>query len=182
MWLSDISIRRPVLAIVMSLILIAFGILSFQRLPLRELPDIDPPIVSVTTTDFGATAQVIDTLITQPIEDQLSGLEGVKTINSTNRPGLSSISIEFNLGRDIEAATNDVRDAISRVIQNLPPEIDPPQISKVDADASPIMFFHLSSERLNRFELTEYAEHSLVDRLSAIDGVAVVRVFGAPEY
>jgi multidrug efflux pump len=182
MWLSDISIRRPVLATVMSLLLIAFGILSFQRLPLRELPDIDPPIVSVSTNNPGATAQVIDTLITQPIEDQLSGLEGVKTITSSNRPGTSNISIEFNLGRDIEAATNDVRNAVSRVIRDLPPEIDPPQISKVDADASPILFFHLASDRLDRFELTEFAERAIVDRLSAIDGVAVVRIFGSQRY
>lgn len=181
MWLSDISIRRPVLATVMSLLLIAFGILSFQRLPLRELPDIDPPIVSVSTNSPGATAQVIDTLITQVIEDQLSGLEGVKTITSSNRPGISNISIEFNLNRDIEAATNDVRNAVSRVTRQLPPDIDPPQISKVDADAAPIMFFHLSSERINRFELTEYADRFIVDRLSAIDGVAIVRIFGAEE-
>jgi multidrug efflux pump len=182
MWLSDISIRRPVLATVMSLLLIAFGVLSFQRLPLRELPDIDPPIVSVSTSDPGATAQVIDTLITQPIEDQLSGLEGVKTITSSNRPGTSNISIEFNLGRDIEAATNDVRNAVSRITRDLPPEIDPPQISKVDADASPIIFYHLASDRLDRFELTEFAERVIVDRLSAIDGVAIVRIFGSQRY
>lgn len=180
MWLSDISIRRPVFATVLSLLLIAFGVLSFQRLPVRELPDIDPPIVSVQTSDPGATAQVIDTLITQPIEDQLSGLEGIKNISSVNRPGVSSISIEFDLNRNIEAAANDVRDAVSRV--SLPAEIDPPQISKADSDAAPVMFFNLSSDRADRFELTEYAEHTLSDRLSTIDGVSQVRIFGAKEY
>src|SRR5215467_765861 len=115
MWLSDISIQRPVLATVLSLLLVAFGVLAFQRLPLRELPDIDPPLVSVQVDYPGASNATVETKITQLLEDQLSGLEGIKTIKSTSLDGRSQVNIEFNLNRDIEAAANDVRSAISRV-------------------------------------------------------------------
>jgi multidrug efflux pump len=178
MKLSDLSVRRPVFATVLSLLIVAFGLISYFRLPVRELPNIDVPIVSVETRYRGAAAAVVESRITQIIEDRLSGIEGLKAITSTNRDGRSSIDIEFQINRDIDDAANDVRDRVSGVISNLPPEADPPQISKVDADAQPIMFVGLFSDRMSRLELTEYAERFITDRLSAVNGVARVQVFG----
>ncbi|HAJ45979.1 MAG TPA: multidrug transporter AcrB [Alphaproteobacteria bacterium] len=182
MFLSDISVRRPVLASVMSLLLIVLGVMAFLRLPLRELPDIDPPVVSVETIYPGAAAAVVETNITTIIENQLAGLEGIETITSRSRDGRSDVSIEFALSRDIEAAANDVRNAVSRVIDQLPDAADPPQISKADADAQPIMFFNLSSDRMGALELTDYAERFIVDQLSAVPGVARVQIGGAQRY
>jgi multidrug efflux pump len=178
MKLSDLSVRRPVFATVLSLLIVAFGIISYFRLPVREFPNIDVPIVSVDTRYRGAAAAVVESRITQIIEDRLSGIEGLKAITSTNRDGRSSIDIEFQINRDIDDAANDVRDRVSGVINNLPPEADPPQISKVDADAQPIMFVGLFSDKMSRLELTEYAERFVSDRLSAVNGVARVQIFG----
>ena len=133
MLISDISIRRPVLATVISLLLIVLGLFAFTRLPLRELPDIDPPVVSVNTTYTGASAAVVETRITQVLEDAVSGIEGVDLLTSGSRTGRSSINIEFSSARDIESATNDVRDAVSRVIDELPEEVDTPRVAKADA-------------------------------------------------
>jgi multidrug efflux pump len=182
MFLSDISVRRPVFASVMSLMLIVIGIMSFFRLPLRELPDIDPPIVSVETTYPGAAAAIVESRITKIIENQLAGLEGVEIITSQSRDGRSQVSIEFNLSRDIEAAANDVRNAVSRIADQLPEETDPPQISKADGDAQPIMFFNLASKSMGPLELTDYAERFLVDRLSAVPGVARVQIGGGQRF
>src|SRR5690349_11004623 len=135
MLLSDLSIRRPVLATVASLLLIVLGLLAFTRLPLRELPDIDPPVVSIQTNYPGASAAVVETRVTQILEDAVSGIEGVSLLTSNSRNGRSGITIEFTTAREIESAANDVRDAVSRVAGNLPPDIDPPQIAKVEADA-----------------------------------------------
>ena len=178
MILSDISIKRPVLATVVSLLLVAFGTVSFLNLPLRELPDIDAPVVSVTTTYRGAAASVIDNRITQVIENQISGIEGIDNIQSQSRDGRSQVTIEFTLGRDIEAATNDVRNAVARVADDLPDGVEPPEVTKQDADAEPVMFLHLSSEQMSRMELTDYARRFLVDRLGTLPGVARVNAFG----
>ncbi|HJR74658.1 MAG TPA: efflux RND transporter permease subunit [Luteimonas sp.] len=182
MLLSDISIKRPVFATVMSLILIVLGVVSFTRLPLRELPDVDPPVVSVSTSYTGASAAVVESRITQVLEDAISGIEGVDLITADSRNGRSNINIEFTLTRDIEGAANDVRDAISRVANRLPPEIDPPQVSKQQSDSSPIMFFNLSDPNMTAEELTDYADRYLADQFSSIDGVSSVNIGGGQRY
>jgi multidrug efflux pump len=179
MTLSDFSVRRPVFATVISLIVVAFGVLAFLRLPLRELPDIDAPIVSVETRYRGAAAAVIESRITEVIEGRLSGVEGLKSITSNSQDGRSSINLEFELSRNIDDAANDVRDRVSGVLNNLPDEADPPEVSKVDGDAQPILFMGLRGAGYTPLQLADYAERNIVDRLTAIDGVARVNVVGA---
>ena len=176
--LSDLSIRRPVLATVLSLLVVVAGLIAFRTLPLRELPDVDRPIVSVDVSYRGASSQVIETQVTRQIEDALSGIEGIDTISSNSRDGRASVNIEFDLGRDIDAAANDVRAAVDRVRATLPQDIDDPVITKTDADADPFIWFSLESTTLDRVALTDYAERQIVDQLSVIDGVASVRVGG----
>jgi multidrug efflux pump len=178
MTLSDLSVRRPVLATVFSLLIIAFGAIAFTTLPLRELPDIDRPVVSIDTSYPGASAQVVETQITRIIEDQLSGIDGIDSITATSRDGRSSINVEFSLSRDLEDATNDVRNAVDRARGALPVDILDPTIRKADADADPIIWFSLESTTLDRTELTDYAERYVIDRLSVLNGVASVRVGG----
>jgi len=182
MKLSDLSIRRPVFATVISLLLVVVGLMSFMRLTLRELPNIDPPIVSVDVTYPGASAAVVETRVTQILEDALSGIEGIYTIQSSSRNGRSDVTIEFNLTRDIEAAANDVRDRISRVMDRLPDEADPPEIAKVEADADVIVWLNMRSTTMDTMELTDYADRYIVDRLSALDGVARVQLGGGQRY
>jgi len=182
MILSDVSITRPVFASVMSLLLIAFGLLAFDRLPLREYPDIDPPVVSVETTYSGAAANVVENRITELIEDRISGVEGIRFIQSTSEDGRSIINIEFEVDRDIDAAANDIRDRVSSILDNLPDEADPPEIQKVDSNEDVIMWLNLASDRMSVPELTDYADRYLVDRFSVLDGVARVRVGGGQVY
>ena len=182
MILSDTSVTRPVFASVISLLLVAFGIVAFERLPLREYPDIDPPIVSIDTTYPGAAASVVETRITEVIEDRIAGIEGIKYVASSSLDGRSRITIEFDVGRDIEAAANDVRDRVSGVIDNLPDEADPPEIEKSDSNDDVIIWLNLVSDRMNVLQLTDYANRFLIDRFSALDGVARVRVGGGLEY
>jgi multidrug efflux pump len=182
MLLSDISIKRPVFATVMSLLLVVLGLIAFTRLTLRELPNIDPPIVSVQVAYSGASAAVVETRITQVLEDAVSGIEGIETIESRSRNGEAGVTVEFKLGRDIEAAANDVRDAISRIADRLPLEADPPEIEKVESDAEVILWLNMSSSQLDTLELSDYAERYVVDRLASIDGVAQVRVGGQQRY
>ena len=178
MTLSDLSVRRPVLATVFSLLIIAFGLIAFTTLPLRELPDVDQPVVSISTSYPGASAQVVETQITRIIEDQLSGIEGVDVINATSRDGRSSINIEFTLDRDLEDAANDVRNAVSRARGSLPADVLEPVISKADSDANAIMWFSMSSSTMDLVELSDYAQRYIVDRVGVIDGVANVQVGG----
>ena len=178
MFLADVSVKRPVLATVASLLLIAFGLIAFRTLPLRELPAVDPPIVSVTTQYRGASSDIVESRITQIIEDQLTGIEGLASIQASSRDGRSSIRVEFKLSRNLDEAANDVRAAVSRIQNRLPPGVDPPQVEKSDADSDPIMFLNLASTKLSTADLTNFTEQTLVDRFSAIDGVASVRVFG----
>lgn len=180
--LSDISIKRPVLAVVMSLLLIVLGVMSFMRLTLRELPNIDPPVVSVEVNYPGASAAVVETRITQILEDALAGIEGIETIESRSQNGSSQITIEFKLTRDIEAAANDVRDKISRVVDRMPDEADPPEVQKVEADADVILWLNMRSTKMDTLQLTDYAERYIVDQLSALDGAAQVRISGAQRY
>ncbi len=182
MVLSDLSVKRPVFASVISLLLIAFGLVAFDRLPLREYPDIDPPIVSVDTTYPGASAAVVETRITQVVEDRISGVSGIKFISSISEDGRSRITVEFDIGRDVDAAANDIRDRVAGVLDNLPDEADPPDIQKVDSNDDVIMWLNLTSDRMSVLELTDYARRYLVDRFSALDGVARVRVGGGLNY
>ncbi|KAA2285293.1 efflux RND transporter permease subunit [Arenimonas fontis] len=182
MVLSDLSIRRPVLATVMSLMLVALGLISFSRLTLRELPDIDPPIVSIDGSYTGASAAVVETRMTQVLEDAIAGIEGIRSVESRSRNGGFDITIEFSLDRDIESATNDVRSAVSRVLDRLPQEADPPEVEKVAAGAEVVLWLALQSRTMDQLELADYAERYIVDRLSVVDGVANVRVGGAQRY
>jgi multidrug efflux pump len=182
MMLSDVAVKRPVLAAVAAIVLCVIGISAFATLPVRELPNIDPPIVSISTNYTGASAEVIESRITEVIERQVAGLQGQERITSSSRDGGSRISIEFGLDRDIDTAANDVRDAVSRVTNALPEQANAPQIAKADADASPIMILFLSAPTLNRLQLTDYAERYLVERFSTVPGVANVRIFGEQQY
>ena len=178
MLLTDVSIRRPVLASVISLLLVAFGLLSYFRLPLREYPDIDPPVVSIETNYRGAAAAVVETRITEPIEQSIAGIEGIDTISSSSVDGRSEINVEFRTGRDVDAAANDIRDRVSRIVAELPVEADPPRIQKVDTNDEVIMWLNLEGVGYTIPELTDYAERYLVDRFSVIDGVARVQLGG----
>jgi multidrug efflux pump len=182
MILSDLSVKRPVFATVINLILVTFGVVAFLQLPLREYPDIDPPVVSINTNYSGASAAIVETKITQILEDRISGVEGIKNITSSSRVGRSSITIEFNLDRDIDAATNDVRDRISRALNNLPEQADPPEVFKANDDENVIVWFVLQSTSLSTLELTDYAQRYIVDRFAVVDGVARVRVGGGRTY
>lgn len=182
MWVSDTSIKRPVFATVISLILLVAGVASYFRLSLREYPNIDPPVVSISTEYVGAAAATVESRITQIIEDRVAGIEGIRFIESTSEDGRSSVKLEFRLGRDIDAATNDVRDRVSRALPSLPPEIRPPDIQKVDANEDVIIWFNLASDGMTVPALTDYAERYLVDRFSSLDGVARVRIGGGQTY
>ncbi|WP_373506545.1 efflux RND transporter permease subunit [Thiocapsa sp.] len=182
MILSDISVTRPVLATVLSLLLVAFGLVAFDRLPLREYPDIDPPVVSIETLYPGAAANVVETRITQLIEDRIAGVEGIRTVESVSEDGRSAITVQFNIDRDIDGAANDVRDRVSAVLDQLPAEAEPPNIRKVDSNEDVIMWLNLVSDRMSVPELTDYATRYLVDRFSVIDGVARIQVGGSQVY
>ncbi|HLQ66496.1 MAG TPA: efflux RND transporter permease subunit [Candidatus Limnocylindrales bacterium] len=182
MKLSEVSIQRPVLATVMSLAIILFGVISFARLPVREYPDIDPPIVSIQTFYRGASPNVVETEITDVLEEQLATLEGVKTIESSSREQGSSISVEFELSRDIEEATNDVRDRVSRVRGQLPTEADDPIVAKVDVNAQPIVWLALSSQRFSNLELSDVADRILKERLQRLPGVGNIFLGGERRY
>ncbi len=182
MLLSDVSVKRPVFASVVNLLLLVFGIVAITFLSLREYPDIDPPIVSVNTNYPGASAEIIETRITQLLEDRISGIEGIKNISSSSRNGRSSITIEFKLSRDIDAASNDVRERISRALNNLPDQAFPPEVAKSNSDEDVVVWYNLRSSNLNVMELTDYADRFIVDRLSIADGVARVRLGGGRTY
>lgn len=182
MILSDISVKRPVFAAVVSLMLIVFGIVSFTRLSLREYPDIDPPIVSISVNYPGASASIVESRVTEVIESRISGISGVDFIESSSEDGRSRITLQFNVGVDIDAAANDVRDKISGIADNLPEEADPAEVQKVDSSDDVIIWLSLTSDRMTIAEMTDYAERYLVDQLSIIDGVSQVRVGGAQTY
>ena len=182
MILSDLSIKRPVLAAVLSILLISFGLVSFDRLPLREFPNIDPPVVSIDTVYRGASADVVESRITRLIEDRIAGIEGMRFIESSSEDGRSRISVEFDVNRDVDAAANDIRDRVSGVLDNLPAETEPPDIQKASSDDDVIMWLNLSSDRLTVPALTDYAERYLLDRFSVLDGVARVRIGGKQSY
>ncbi|KER10869.1 MAG: acriflavin resistance protein [[Candidatus Thermochlorobacteriaceae] bacterium GBChlB] len=178
MSLSEISIRRPVLAIVMSLTIILFGIIGFTYLGIREYPAIDPPVINVSTSYTGANADIIESQITEPLEESINGAAGIRTLTSSSSDGRSNITVEFNLDVDLEAAANDVRDRVSRAVRSLPPDADPPVISKADANADPIMGFTLQSNSRNLLELSDYARNTIKERLQTVSGVSEVSIWG----
>jgi multidrug efflux pump len=180
--LSNISIKRPVLAIVMSLVIVLFGFIGFTYLGVREFPSVDPPVISVSTSYVGANADVIESQITEPLEDAINGIAGIRTITSASREGRSNITVEFELGIDLEAAANDVRDKVSGAIRNLPPDVDPPVVSKADADSSPIIFFSILSDKRDLLELSRIAEITFKERLQTIPGISVVHIWGQRRY
>ena len=182
MMLSDLAVRRPVFAAVAAIVLCVIGAAAFFFLPVRELPDVDPPIVSVSTSYAGASAEVIESRITEPIEQQIAGIQGVERISSSSRDGRSNVSIEFSLDRNIDDAANDVRDRVSRVVGRLPDQAQPPEVSKADSDSQPIMILFLRSTSMNRLELTDYADRYLIDRLATVPGVAQVQIYGEQRY
>ena len=182
MVLSDVSIKRPVFATVISLLIVVLGLAAYQRLPVREYPAIDPPIVNVTTVYKGASNQVVESRVTELIESAVAGIEGVRGIVSQSREERSSVSIEFRLGRDIDAASADVRDRVARVRARLPDGVDDPIIAKVDGDQRAILWLTLASDRYSQLELTDYARRNIVDRLSIVPGVAQVNISGERRY
>jgi multidrug efflux pump len=182
MKISEISIRRPVFAMVISLLLIILGLVSLQRLSVREYPDVDRPIVSVTTAYRGASAPVVENKITQPIEDAVAGIEGITKLETYSRDELSRMIIEFDIERDVDEAANDVRDRVARVLAALPEEADPPQIAKADSNSDPIIWVNFASDRMSALELTDYGERYIVDRLSVVPGVANVILSGSRRY
>jgi multidrug efflux pump len=179
MWLSDTSVKRPVFATVLSMLLVAIGALSFRDLTVREQPDTVAPTVQVQVGYPGANAEVIETRITQVLEAELSGIEGVKNIRSQSRDGQSSLTVEFYLNRNLDEAANDVRDRVSRVSRRLPDDADQVSVQKADADTQPIMWLTLASDAMNLMDLTDYMERYLLDRFATIPGVSQINIFGS---
>lgn len=182
MSLSSISIRRPVLAIVMSTVLVIFGIIGATFLGVREYPNIDPAVINVSTSFVGANADIIETQITEPLEESINGAAGIKSMTSTSRDGRSNISVEFSLEVDIETAANEVRDRVARSVRNLPPDADPPVVSKADADASPIIFLNVRSSERNLLDLSDIANRVFKERLQTIPGVSQIQIWGEKRY
>lgn len=177
--LSELSLRRPVFAIVCSILILVFGAIGFSFLGVREYPAIDPAVINVRTNYVGANADIIEQQITEPLEKSINGVQGVKNITSTSAQGSSNITVEFNLDVDLETAANDVRDKVSQALGNLPQDIDaPPVVSKADSDSEPIMFLQIQSQTKGLMELTDYAENVVQEQLQTIQGVSSVNVFG----
>ncbi len=182
MSLSSVSIKRPVLATVMAMVILLFGIVGLTYLGVREFPSVDPAVVSVSTSYPGANSDVIETQITEPLEQSINGIPGVRSLTSTSSQGSSRITVEFELSVDMETAANDVRDKVSRAMRQLPRDCDPPIISKADADASPIMFLTVESEKSSLLELSEVAELTLKEQLQTVSGVSGVMIWGQKRY
>jgi multidrug efflux pump len=182
MSLSSLSIRRPVLSIVMSLVIVLLGVIGFTFLGVREYPSIDPPIITVGVSYTGANADIIESQITEPLEESINGIAGIRSITSVSRDGRSSITVEFNVDVNLEDAANDVRDRVSRAVANLPPDADPPVVTKTDADANPIMYITLKSESRSLLEISDVASNIFKERLQTISGVSEVRIFGEKRF
>jgi multidrug efflux pump len=177
--LSELSLRRPVLAVVCSIVIIIFGIIGYNYLGVREYPAIDPAVINVRTSYTGANAEIVEQQITEPLEKAINGVQGVKNIISSSAQGSSNITVEFELGVDLEKAANDVREKVSLATSNLPQDIDgPPVVTKADSDTDPIVFMQLQSQTRNMLQLTDYAENVVQERLQTIDGVSSLNVFG----
>lgn len=182
MSISSLSIRRPVLASVLSIVIVLFGVISFFYLSIREYPSVDPPIITVSTTYVGANADVIESQITEPLEESVNGIAGIRTLSSTSREGRSTITVEFDLEVDLETAANDVRDRVSRAQRELPVDAEPPTVNKADADATPIVFLNVNSNRRDLLDLTSIADNIFKERLQTIPGVSEIRIWGSKDY
>ena len=182
MYLTDLSIKRPVVATVMSLVLVIFGLVTFNKIPLRELPDVDSAKVNIRTDYTGASATIIDTQITQKIEDRIGGTPGIVTIDSTSEDGRSSITLEFDLDVDLDTAANDVREKIARIVDNLPEGAEPPEIYKSSAARTTTMWLAFQSPSMSDLELTDYADRYLKDLFSTVPGVGNIRLGGEREF
>ncbi|HQL24186.1 MAG TPA: efflux RND transporter permease subunit [candidate division Zixibacteria bacterium] len=180
--ISSLCISRPVLATVLSILIVLFGGIGFFFLGMREYPNVDPPIISVSTAYTGANADVIESQITEPLEEEINGISGIRSLTSTSRDGRSSIRVEFELGVDMEAAANDVRDRVSRALGSLPKDVDPPIVSKADADATPILSMTLQSDRRSLLELSAIANDEFKERLQTIPGISEVGIWGEKRY
>jgi len=183
MSISTISVKRPVLAIVMNLLLVLFGYIGYTYLGVREFPSIDPPIVSVSTSYAGANPDIIESQITEPLEKAINQIDGIRNISSSSNQGSSRITIEFNLNKDLEEAANDVRDKVSQAQRQLPQDIDaPPTISKADADSEPILVLTVRSDTREPLDLNDIAENVIAQRLQTLDGVSSVQIWGQKRY
>ncbi len=181
--LSTLSVNRPVLTIVMNLIIVIFGIIGFTYLGVREFPSIDPPVITVRTNYIGANADIVQSQITEPLEKALNGIEGIRTISSASNLGSSVITVEFNLGTDLEAAANDVRDKVSQAVRALPQDIDGlPVVSKADANSDAILSMTVQSDTKSQLEVSDFAENVLAERLQTIPGVSSIQIWGQKKY
>ncbi len=181
--ISELSLRRPVLAIVMNIIIVVFGIIGFKFLGIRDYPAIDPPNVNVRTSYSGANADIIETQVTEPLEKSINGIAGVRNITSSSSNGTSSINVEFDLNINLEAAANDVRDKVSQAVRSLPPDLEaPPVVSKADASSDAILSMTITSNTRNQLQVTEYANNVLVERLQTIPGVSGIQIWGEKRY
>ncbi len=182
MTLSSLSIERPVLASVMSIVILLFGIIGYTYLGVREFPSVDPPIVTVTTNYPGANADIIESQITEPLEESVNGIGGIRSMSSVSSDGRSTITVEFNVGMHMEAAANDVRERVSRAIRQLPPDAEPPIVSKADADQTTILALTIQSDRRDLLQLTQIADNIFKERLQTIDGISDIRIWGQKRY
>src|ERR1051326_2484275 len=183
MSLSSVSIKRPVLAIVMSIVIALFGGIGYTFLGVREYPSIDPPIITVRTSYTGANADVIESQITEPLEKSINGIAGVRSISSSSNLGSSIITVEFNLNTDLEAAANDVRDKVSQAIRQLPLDIDAiPTVTKSDANSDAIVALTIQSDTKNILQVSDYAENVIAERLQTIPGVSTIQIWGQKKF
>jgi multidrug efflux pump len=182
MSLSSVSINRPVLSTVFAIVILLFGVVGLTFLGIREFPSVDPPIISVSTSYPGANSDVIETQITEPLEQSINGIQGIRSLTSVSRQGSSDITVEFNLSVDMETAANDTRDKVSQALRMLPRDCDPPVVSKADADANPILWFTIESDKRSLLELSEIAELTFKEQLQTVPGVSAVGIFGQKRY
>src|SRR3954464_12473481 len=178
MKISDLSIRRPVLASMISLALVLFGAIGYTRLSVREFPDVDAPIVSVTTALPGANPQVVESAVTDILEEELSTVEGLRTLTSSSQEGFSNITLEFNLDRNVDAAAQDTRDKVARVRERLPEDVEEPVVAKEDADAQPFFWLALSGENYDLLQLSDVGDRLVKSRLQSLPGVGEARICG----
>jgi len=182
MSLSSVSINRPVLASVFAIVILLFGFVGYTFLGVREYPSVDPAIISVNTSYPGANSDVIETQITEPLEQSINGIPGVRSLTSVSSQGMSRITVEFELSVDLETAANDVRDKVSQAMRRLPRDCDPPTVEKADADANPILFLTVESNKRSLLQLSEIADLTLKEQLQTISGVSAVNIFGEKRY
>ena len=180
--ISELSIRRPVLATVLTIIILLFGLIGYTTLGVREYPSVDNPIISVTCSYSGANADVIENQITEPLEQNINGIPGIRSLSSVSQQGQSRITVEFELSVDLETAANDVRDKVSRAQRYLPRDCDPPTVSKADADASPILMVAIQSNNRSLLELSEIADLTVKEQLQTISDVSSVSIWGEKRY